>query len=192
MLPRIGSTELHSNYTALSAPGGPADPGPRDPDSELVDLQVVFSRIKDDPRFYNYLSYAVSGPLLLAWAFFSVRSRPSRDNKLLSLAAVVPLSLLPVYHHFYDTKLLLLCIPGFSLLWSRGRKERWLALALTLAALIVTGDLSHTILNRNHLGGWMQSFLPSFPVLLAPVTLLATGIFILGLLAGLLVISLRR
>ena len=83
------------------------------------------------------------------------------------------------YHHFYDTKLLLLCIPGFALLWSRQSHQRWLALALTFAALIVTGDLSHTVLNRNHIGGWMQSFIPNFPVLLAPITLLTMGVFYL-------------
>jgi hypothetical protein len=173
------SAQLHANYAALSAPGGPADPGPLDPDSELVNLQVVFSRIKDAPASYNPLSYLVGGPLLLIWGFIAFRARRSSESQLLSLAAVVPLSLLPIYHHFYDTKLLLLCIPGFALLWSRQRRERWLALALTLAALIVTGDLSHTVLNRNHFGGWMQSFIPNFPVLLAPLTLLTMGAFYL-------------
>jgi hypothetical protein len=173
------TSELHSNLSALSVPGGPADPGPLDPDSELVDLQVVFSRIKDAPNFYNLLSYLVGGALLLIWGFIAVRAPRSRETQFVSLAAVIPLSLLPVYHHFYDTKLLLLCIPGFALLWSRPGKQRWLALSLTLAALIVTGDLTHTVLNRNHLGGWMQSFIPNFPVLLAPMTLLAMGIFYL-------------
>jgi len=173
------SAQLHANYAVLSAPGGPADPGPLDPDSELVDLQVVFSRIKDLPNFYNSLSYLVGGPLLLVWGFIAVRMPRTRGSQFLSLAAVIPLSLLPVYHHFYDTKLLLLCIPGFALLWSRQSHQRWLALALTFAALIVTGDLSHTVLNRNHIGGWMQSFIPNFPVLLAPITLLTMGVFYL-------------
>jgi len=173
------SAELHANYAALSAPGGPADPGPLDPDSELVNLQVVFSRLKDTPVFYNLISYVAGGALLFIWGFIAIRSRPSKDTLPLSLAAAIPLSLLPVYHHFYDTKLLLLCIPGFALLWSRSGRQSWLALGLTLAALIVTGDLSHTVLNRNHLGGWMQSFIPSFPVLLAPAVILAMGIFYL-------------
>jgi hypothetical protein len=125
------------------------------------------------------LSYLVGGALLLIWGFIAVRAPRSRETQFVSLAAVIPLSLLPVYHHFYDTKLLLLCIPGFALLWSRPGKQRWLALSLTLAALIVTGDLTHTVLNRNHLGGWMQSFIPNLPVLLAPMTLLAMGIFYL-------------
>ena len=173
------SAQLHSNYATLSAPGGPADPGPVDPDSELVNLQVVFSRIKDAPAFYNPLSYLVGGPPLLIWAFIAFRARRSSESQLLSLAALAPISLLPVYHHFYDTKLLLLCIPGFALLWSSQTRIRWLALALTFAALIATGDLSHTVLNRNHVGGWMQSFIPNFPVLLAPITLLTMGVFYL-------------
>ena len=173
------TTELKANYAALSTPGGPADPGPLDPDSELVNLQVVFSRVKDQPNFYNLLSYVIGGPLLLAWAVIAIRSRGSKGSHLLSLTAVVPLSLLPFYHHFYDTKLLLLCIPGFALLWSRPERRRWTALGLTLAALIATGDLSHTVLNGNHIGGWMASFIPSFPVLLAPAALLAMGVFYL-------------
>lgn len=171
--------QLKENYAVLTRPGGPADPGPLDPDSELVNLQVIFSRIKDDPSFYNLLSYIVGGPMLLLWGFLTVRSGRLPEQLLLSLAALVPLSLLPVYHHFYDTKLLLLCVPGFAVMWSRPGHIRWFALALTLAALLVTGDLSHTVLNRNHLGGWMQQLIPSFPVLLAPLTLLANGVFYL-------------
>lgn len=173
------SAQLKENYAVLSRPGGPADPGPLDPDSELVNLQVVFSRFKDDPRFYNLLSYAVSGSLLLVWGYLAIQSRRSLEPQLLSMAALIPLSLLPVYHHFYDTKLLLLSVAGFAVMWSRPERRRWVALVLTLAALIVTGDLSHTVLNRNHLGGWMQQLIPSFPVVLAPLTLLATGAFYL-------------
>jgi hypothetical protein len=173
------AAELDFNLGVLSAPGGPADPGPLDPDSELVDLQVVFSRIKDAPVFYNTISYVVGVPLLLVWAGLAAKSARTRSNQLLSLAALVPLSLLPVYHHFYDTKLLLLCIPGFAVLWSAGRKMRWNALAFTLATLIVTADLPHTALNRNHLGRLASPFLPSLPVLLAPIALMAMGIFYL-------------
>lgn len=171
------SAQLHANYVALSTPGGPADPGPLDPDSELVNLQVPFSRVKDAPGFYSPLSYLVGGFLLAAWALLASRSHSLRETHLLSLATVVPLSLLPLYHHFYDTKLLLLCIPGFAVLWSTQQPQRWTALALNLAALIVTGDLSHTILNRNHLGGLAQSFAPNLPVLLAPAALGALGAF---------------
>jgi hypothetical protein len=171
------SAQLHANYVALSTPGGPADPGPLDPDSELVNLQVPFSRIKDAPDFYNTLSYLAGGLLLAAWALLAWCSRRLRETPLLSLATVVPLSLLPLYHHFYDTKLLLLCIPGFAVLWSTQQPRRWTALALNLAALIITGDLSHTVLNRNHLGGLAQSFAPSLPVLLAPAALCALGVF---------------
>ena len=173
------TTELHSHLDILSAPGGPADPGPLDPDSELVDFQAVFSRISDVPRFYNLLSYLAGGLLLMVWAVLALRSPRSRETQLLGLGALIPLSLLPIYHHFYDTKLLLLCIPAFALLWSGHLRRRWAALAFTFAALIVTGDLSHTVLNRNHLGGLAHSFFPSLPVLMAPAALLGMGLFYL-------------
>lgn len=171
--------QIHANYASLLRPGGPADPGPLNPDSELVNFQVVFSRIKDAPAFYNLMSYLSGGILLLAWALFALRFGRKPETSWLSLAAVVPLSLLPVYHHFYDTKLLLLCIPGFAQLWSARQPKRWFALVLTLGALIVTGDLSHTILNRNHLGGLASSYFPAFPVLIAPVVLCLLGLLYL-------------
>jgi Glycosyltransferase family 87 len=175
--------ELHSNIKFLSARGGPADPGPSDKEFEFVNLQVVFSRIKDDSNFYDLFTWLVCGPLLLAWALISVRTRPSMRKCLLGLAAVVPLSLLPVYHRFYDARLLLLVIPACALLWASQRPIRWWALILTAAALVSTGDISHTLLN--HLIVGLQARLgegqtsADLPVFMAPTILLAMSVFYL-------------
>jgi hypothetical protein len=64
------------------------------------------------------------------------------------LAAIAPLTMLPVHHHLYDTKLLLLTVPACALLWSGKGSVAWLALAVNLAVFVATGDVSWTVLYR--------------------------------------------
>ncbi len=147
-----------------------------------MNLQVVLSRIKDDRAFYNLLTWLVCGPLLLAWGLISLRARSSPANLLLGLAAVAPLSLLPVYHRYYDTKLLLLVIPACAVLWASRRPMRWWAIVFTVAALVSTGDISHTLLN--HLVANLQAGLgvaaqTDLSVFVAPVALFAVSVFYL-------------
>ena len=49
--------------------------------------------------------------------------------------------MLPVYHRCYDARLLLLTIPACVILWKHGGKIAWSALLLTLAAIVLTGDI---------------------------------------------------
>ena len=136
--------ELQSNVLAFSQRGGNNDPGPTAPMSvELVNLQVVFSRFYDVPAFYNVLTYIVSVPPLIAWAIITLRSRITAERTILALAAITPLSLLPVYHHLYDAKLILLVLPALALLWTRRDRFARTALLLTAASIFFTGDVSN-------------------------------------------------
>lgn len=134
--------ELRSNLAVLSARGGPADPGPMGASSRsfspILSLQSAFSTFKDDPGFYNPVSYLIGGGLILVWAISVVRKRTSREGALLALAAISILTMLPVYHRADDAKLLLLTIPACAMLWARRGRGRWLSLGLTAAALFVT------------------------------------------------------
>jgi hypothetical protein len=104
--------ELYSNILALSAHGGLNDPGPSSASPHglgmMINLQTAISVFLDDPRIYNLATSLVCAPLLLAWAFVTLRSRPSPRRTWLGLAAIATLSLLPIYHRQYDAKLLLL------------------------------------------------------------------------------------
>jgi hypothetical protein len=178
--------ELHSNLLYFSVHGGITDPGPSSPTAnELVDLQVIISRLYDQPMFYNLASYLVFAPLFLGWLVMSIGKRVSNKKALYALAAIAPLSMLPIYHHFYDTKLLLLTVPAMSLLWSHRGRIAWMALLLTAGAFFITGDISHRFLenlalNLNLVHGELaERCVRALAVLPAPIILLFTGCFYL-------------
>lgn len=181
--------EWHSNILALSAPGGLNDPGPASSGAHgldmLVSLQTVISTFTNDPSFYNTLTYLICAPLLIVWSVVTVRHRASRESAWLALAAIACLSMLPVYHRQLDTKLLLLTIPGCTLLWARGDRVGRLALLITSAALFLTGDIPWVVLLmlieklQLHASWLTTHFLTAIQIFPVPLILLVTCIFYL-------------
>jgi hypothetical protein len=103
------------------------------------------------------------------------------------MAAIAPLSLLPVYHHLYDAKLLLLTVPACAMLWAEGGTPGRIALVVNLAGFVCTGDVSWTILLRiivslgsvtAGMPAWTQRAMQVFPV---PLLLLSMSIFYLSI-----------
>lgn len=184
-------SELHNNLLAFAVRGGLNDPGPTSKvANEFVDLQVIVSRFIDQPAIYNPISYLIFAPLFLAWLYVTLRTRVSPEKTALAIGSIAALSLLPIHHHLYDTKLLLLTIPAFALVWVSGQRTRWIALLLTGGALVVTGDLSGSILFRlvgglhpapGGLAEWLVNAMMVFP---SPLLLLATGVFYLWIYWG--------
>jgi hypothetical protein len=181
--------ELHSNILALSAHGGLNDPGPATSGARglaaVISLQAVLSAFWDDPRIYNPASYLICAPFLLAWVIVALRFRPTAARVWLGLAAIAAFSVLPIYHRQYDAKLLLLAVPACAILWAEGGLTGRLALLVTAAGFLVTGDLSSAILmgliNHLHLNtaGLAGRILMAVQVFPAPLTLLVMGIFYL-------------
>ena len=151
----------------------------------IVDLQSVISLFRDDPRFYNTVSYVFCGALLLAGAIWTLRKRFSVPMAWLAIAAVVPLTLLINYHRLWDARLVMLAIPGCCMLCAKDGPLGKAAMVITSAAVLATGDISLVI---------YVSTVNSFPwtphgivataadvVLLRPasVALLAMGLFYL-------------
>ena len=140
-------TELRHNFAITSMRGSLNDPGPAALDPRfhgaiIISLQSAISLFRDDPNFYNPLSYLMSGVLLLVWIVIGIRSRFSPSLAPLALAAISVLTLLPVYHRQHDTALLLLTIPAYALLWS---EKQWLgrcALFITAGAAILLNNLT--------------------------------------------------
>jgi hypothetical protein len=185
--------EWRANLLAYSAHGGINDPGPAaslaHAGGRVIDLQTVISVFRDDPRIYNPVSYLICAPPLLIWAFVTLRSRPSLKRTWLALAAIAALSMLPVYHHFYDAKILLLAVPACAMLWVEGGSIGWLALLVTTAGFIMTGDatvaiffrtISNLHLPATGLSGQIAAAIQIFP---APLVLLVMGIFYLWVYA---------
>jgi hypothetical protein len=151
----------------------------------IISLQTVVSVFRDDPRFYNPVTYLVCAPPLLLWAFVTLRSRFTPERAWLALAAIAALAMLPVYHRIYDAKLLLLTVPACAMLWAEGGLIGWLAALVTAAGFVVTGDLAWVIflgfirtlhLSAAELPGRIVANALVFPV---PLTLLAMGVFYL-------------
>ncbi len=143
--------DWNSNLTTISAPGGINEPGPSSLTGRsaamVIDLQAAISIFRDDPRIYNPASYLFCGALLLAGAVRTLRSRASQARAWLALAAVVPLTMLVTYHRPWDAKLVLLTIPACAILWAEGGLTRWLALLISTAGIVLTGDVPLAVLS---------------------------------------------
>jgi hypothetical protein len=171
---------MQANQSALMQRGALNDPGPHSGGSFGVNmtvcLQTIVSRFWDNPHFYNPVVYLICGALLLIWLRKTLQSGFSPHLAWFAIAVVVPLSILVVYHRSYDARLLLLSVPACAMLWQKGGRLGWWALALTLGAIILTGDIFWIVLFQiTHYSG------PSlaFGVIPAPLVLLALSGFYL-------------
>ena len=181
--------DWRSNLAAISARGGLNEPGPASVTGRtagmVIDLQSAVSVFSNNPRIYNSVSYLLCGALLLLLSVRALRSRFSPANAWLALAAIAPLTMLVIYHRPYDAKLLLLTVPACAMLWAEGGPIGRIALMVTAAALVMTGDVPLAILviltNNLHVGttgifGQILTVVLTRPV---PLILLAMGIFYL-------------
>jgi Glycosyltransferase family 87 len=174
------SAELQANLAGGLGSGGLNNPGPTTQGGrgigQIISLQAVLSLIRDDARFYNPVAYILCGALLLLWCVRTLRVGFSRRAAWLALAAIAALTMLPFYHRTYDARLLLLAVPACAGLWIQGRAAGRVALLLTLAAIILTGDIFWVVLFQiTHYSG------PSvfYGMIPAPLMLLALGVFYL-------------
>ncbi len=138
--------EMKSNIALTTTPGDINDPGPHSMATKgpvmIISLQSVVSFFRDDPTVYKSVSYAICGTLILVWGFAMIRFRELYSLSMISLAVVVPLSLLIAYHRNHDGKLLLLILPGCIQLWREGGWQGRLAGIITGTLFVLTGDLT--------------------------------------------------
>ena len=138
--------DWHSNLSAISVRGGINEPGPASLTGHsaamVIDLQAAISVFEDNSSIYNPASYLVCGVLLLLGAVRTLRLRVSQEKAWIALAAVVPLTMLVTYHRPWDAKLVMLAVPACAILWAEGGLTSWLALLITTAGIVLTGDVS--------------------------------------------------
>ena len=111
----------------------------------VISLQSVISFYRDDPHFYNTVSYLVCGVILIVWAITVLKSRPTKERTWLALAAISALTMLPVYHRTGDAKLLMLAVPACAMLWAKGNAVGRSAVIVTTAAILLTGEIQWII-----------------------------------------------
>ena len=132
-------TELGQNLRGIARHGAASDPGPANDEAhDITSLQAAISVLRDQSAVYTPASYAIAAVLFLAWLPPVLRrpNGPARD--LFALAAIASLSLLPIYHRQYDTRLLLLTFPAASLLLATRLRLGALALLLTASGIVLT------------------------------------------------------
>jgi hypothetical protein len=97
--------------------------------------------------------------------------------------------MLPVYHHLYDAKLILLTVPACVMLWVEGGLTGWLALLVNSAGFVLTGDLPWAallgLIDNLHLPSTRLTgqIVTAFQVIPAPLILLVMGVFYLWVYA---------
>ncbi|MGC2160944.1 MAG: glycosyltransferase 87 family protein [Silvibacterium sp.] len=123
--------DLRTNIAGNSASGSINDPTPANSQADaIVSLQTVFSVFNPERSFYTTASYATTGILFLMWLYGAMRVPNSLEKHLLSIATLACLTLLPIYHRHYDTRLLLLLFPAIALMLARHRVFGVIALTL--------------------------------------------------------------
>jgi hypothetical protein len=181
--------ELRTNMASFSGTGGIVDPGLTGMAGKnmdcIVQLQTAVSVFFENPRAWDLITYCVCAPLLLLWAYRTLKSRPTGPAIWIGLATAAPLTVLPTYHFQHDAKLLMIAIPACAMLWAERRRTGNLALVVTLAAILVNGDIlsAFRILLTRGIIVPQPNFLSRLMTLTltrpAPVVLLAMAIFFL-------------
>ncbi len=128
---------LRGNLSSTLNSGGSADPRPANQvaigDTNLQSLTSIFFT---DTRTFNFAAYTVFLVLLSLWIVAVARSNISLEMHYLALASLSVLSLLPIYHRFYDTRLLLLTVPAVIAVFQKRRALGSLIFVLTVLAVV--------------------------------------------------------
>ena len=113
----------------------------------LVNLQVLLYSIVHHPDTANFLALVISAVLFTIWVALVLRK--TSCDVLLSMSTLAVLSLLPVYHRFYDSFLLV-----FPLTWclqniyDRGHRAARTAIVLMVPFLVPGGSLLEQVQGR--------------------------------------------
>ena len=129
----------------------------------LTNLQVVLYPVAG-LGLANILAASLGLILLTLWAVGMHRMRHHDNSDFLGISAIVVISLLPIYHRFYDAALLVLPLGWLFVSFRRSRTLAVLLILLMLPFLVpggtilqtlqTSGSISDTIANR----WWWQMF----------------------------------
>jgi Glycosyltransferase family 87 len=145
MQPRSANwvSELRSNLSRAVAPGATDDPRPA---NELavaaINLQTITSAFFKSEKAYNDAAYAIFAVFFAAWVVAVRRMNPNLENHLVSLGALSVLTLMPVYHRGYDSRLLILAIPAALIVYE---KRRTLGALLSMLLALSSVSIQHQI-----------------------------------------------
>jgi len=174
---------MSKNIAGSALPGNVNDPGPGSYDAIIIaDLHPVVALFNNTPEVYQGVSWVIGGGLLLVWLSVALRAPSSLRRDLLGVAAIACLSLLPIYHRDYDTRLLILTFPAVAMLVAEGGTAGLTAIWMTIAMIFGTHSRLVNMYVMPHVGTptpWKKLlFLRTTPLLV-----LTSGVFYLVLFA---------
>lgn len=131
------TSALRTNISAAEDPGGVNDSRPTNKAAYyFINLQAITGVFFTDAREYNSAAWAIFLALLAVWIAAVLRANAGLEMNLLSIGALAVLSLMPVYHRYYDARLLLISIPAVLIVYQRRRLLGACIGALTIIVLI--------------------------------------------------------
>lgn len=102
----------------------------------LINLQVALYPLVGSVGWTNVAATAIGASLLAVWIAYVWNTRGERESQdgreLLEVSAIAVISLLPVYHRFYDATLLVLPL-CWAIVWFR---REWVSAALSLGLML--------------------------------------------------------
>jgi hypothetical protein len=111
----------------------------------LINLQVALYPVLGSVRLSNGFAMLVGVVFLIVWLIDMARRSSRDDLELLNLSAIAVISLLPIYHRFYDAALLVLPMCWVIGSFRRARMFAVVSLLLMLPFLIPGGTLLETM-----------------------------------------------
>jgi hypothetical protein len=136
----------------------------------LINLQVGLYPIFGSVTVTNAMARAMGAILLVAWIVAVTRSSRLDDFELLDLSAIAIISLLPVYHRFYDATLLALPLCWAFVSYRKVRRIATLTFLLMMPFLLPGGTLLETLESTGCIpatlahGWWWEAFVMAHQV----------------------------
>jgi hypothetical protein len=152
---------------------------------QMLNLQVAFFPLLPRAAAANILAVSVGLGFAVLWLLCALKRSRDSDH-LLTLSALAVISLLPVYHRFYDAALLVFPAAWAVMGGRLPRKAAWSSLGLAALFLTPGGVLISRVAERTHVSAafvtswWWRSFI------------VAHQVWALFLLAIVLLIAMRR
>ena len=137
------ASTLRGNLSATLSPGGSADPRPANPqaigDENLQALTSIFIARAGQ---FNAAAYAIFLALYGVGMVVVLRAPRGPELHLVALGALSILTLMPVYHRFYDTRLLLLSVPAVVVVF---QKRRVLGAVIAVLTVLATVSVQYRV-----------------------------------------------
>ncbi len=134
----------------------------------LINLQVALYPLLGGTTLTNAAARLFGLALFATWLVLMARKQP--HHELLELSAIAVISLLPVYHRFYDATLLVLPLCWAIVSFRKSRSFATLSLLLMLPFLIPGGTILETAVSSGRIPAtlayrwWSESFVMAHQV----------------------------